>query len=281
RHRALPHGSQQPAQRALHDDGVDRLPPRLSGKAELHPALTSDLCHVCAREPRSAQTLRANERSCFYCLVTKGAQTREAVLAEALDQASLRGLNGLTIGTLADRIGMSKSGLFAHFRSKDQLQVDTLDHAADRFRTHVVLPALREPAGEPRLRTLVERWLGWDGDADYAAPGGCVCAAGAMEFDDLPESPVRDRIVAHLGDLLDSLATVYRSGVRAGAFRDDVDPEVFARECYGIVLGHHVTARLLREPRADERALAAFERLLASVRTDTSGTSPTPDQEAS
>lgn len=213
--------------------------------------------------------------------MTKGAQTREAVLAEALDQASLRGLNGLTIGTLADRIGMSKSGLFAHFRSKDQLQVDTLDHAAERFRTHVVLPALREPAGEPRLRTLVERWLGWDGDADYAAPGGCVFAAGAMEFDDLPESPVRDRIVAHLGDLLDSLATVYRSGVRAGAFRDDVDPEVFARECYGIVLGHHVTARLLREPRADEHAVAAFERLLASVRTDTSGTSPTRDQEAS
>src|SRR5690606_23845368 len=120
------------------------------------------LTHCAGGRPDLTQVLSSNERSCFYCPVTKGAQTREAVLAEALDQASLRGLNGLTIGTLADRIGMSKSGLFAHFRSKDQLQVDTLDHAADRFRTHVVLPALREPAGEPRLRTLVERWLGWD-----------------------------------------------------------------------------------------------------------------------
>src|SRR5699024_604949 len=90
------------------------------------------------------------ERSCFYGGMAKGAQTRELVLREALDQASMVGLNGLTIGTLADRLSMSKSGLFAHFRSKDQLQVDTLDYAADRFRLHVVLPALREPAGEPR-----------------------------------------------------------------------------------------------------------------------------------
>jgi len=198
--------------------------------------------------------------------VSKGAETRELVLSEALRQASVVGLNGLTIGTLADRLSMSKSGLFAHFRSKDRLQVDTLDFAADKFRLHVVLPALREPAGERRLRTLFERWLGWDTDADYAMPGGCVFAAGSMEFDDLPDGPVRDRLVAHQTDLLDSVATVYRSGVRAGAFRDDVDPDAVAQECYGLILGHHVAARLLRNPRAREFAEASFDRLLASVR---------------
>lgn len=198
--------------------------------------------------------------------MTKGAETREAVLREALDQASVVGLNGLTIGTLADRLGMSKSGLFAHFRSKDQLQIDTLDHAAEQFRAHVFMPALREPAGEQRLRALVERWLDWETDADYAAPGGCVFAAGAMEFDDLPPGPVRDRLVSHLADLLDSMATVYRSGVRAGMFREDLDPDAFAQECHGIALGHHVAARLMRDPRARERAQAALDRLIDSIR---------------
>src|SRR5690606_18572872 len=165
-------------------DAVPRGPVRAARLWTRPHASPRMLTHCTGGRPDLTQVSSSNERSCLYCPVTKGAQTREAVLPEARDQASLRGLNGLTIGTLADRIGMSKSGLFAHFRSKDQLQVDTLDHAAERFRTHVVLPALREPAGEPRLRTLVERWLGWDGDADYAAPGGCVFAAGAMEFDD-------------------------------------------------------------------------------------------------
>src|SRR5690606_8483273 len=158
------------------------------------------------------------------------------------------------------------SGLLAQFRSKSRLQIETLVFAADRFRLHVVLPALREPAGEPRLRTLVERWLGWDTDAEYAMPGGCVFAAGSMEFDDLPDGPVRDRLVAHQTDLHNSVATVYRSGVRAGAFRDDVDPDAVAQECYGLILGHHVAARLMRNPRARDFAEAGFGRLLASVR---------------
>lgn len=199
--------------------------------------------------------------------MAKGAQTRELVLHEALHQASIVGLNGLTIGTLAERLEMSKSGLFAHFRSKSRLQVATLDYAAERFRLHVILPALREPAGEPRLRTLFERWLGWGTDAEYASPGGCIFAAGSMEFDDLPDSPVRERLVSHQADLLDSIAIMYRSGVRAGTFRADVDPDAVAQECYGLILGHHVTARLMRNPRAREYALAAFERLLDSVRT--------------
>src|SRR5690606_32208661 len=120
--------------------------------------------HADDRTLAASRALPTSNDRAFMGPVSKGAETRELVLSEALRQASVVGLNGLTIGTLADRLSMSKSGLFAHFRSKDRLQVDTLDFAADKFRLHVVLPALREPAGEPRLRTLFERWLGWDTD---------------------------------------------------------------------------------------------------------------------
>src|SRR5690606_39692707 len=110
------------------------------------------------RRDRTPPALAATERACFYWWVakvmSKGAETRELALREALRQASVVGLNGLTIGTLADRLEMSKSGLFAHFRSKSRLQIETLDFAADRFRLHVVLPALREPEiGRARARS--------------------------------------------------------------------------------------------------------------------------------
>ncbi|HEY7028903.1 MAG TPA: helix-turn-helix domain-containing protein, partial [Gemmatimonadales bacterium] len=93
--------------------------------------------------------------------MTKGAQTREHILDHAIRLASETGLEGLTIGTLADDLKLSKSGLFAHFRSKEQLQIQILDHAADVFIQNVVRPALKAPRGEPRLRTLFERWLEW------------------------------------------------------------------------------------------------------------------------
>ena len=157
--------------------------------------------------------------------VSKGDSTREAVLREALAQASRVGLRGITIGGLADAMEMSKSGLFAHFRSKEGLQTAVLDYATDAFVRLVIHPALKAPRGEPRLRTLFDRWLGWDGFGEFALPGGCIFIAVTTEFDDEPDGPLRDRIVRIQRDFLDTIETIIRSGVSEGHFRDDADSD--------------------------------------------------------
>jgi AcrR family transcriptional regulator len=198
--------------------------------------------------------------------VGKGEQTREAVLREALAQSSQVGLRGITIGGLADSTGLSKSGLFAHFGSKDELQTAVMEYAADWFARLVVRPALKEPRGEPRLRTLFDRWLGWGGFADYALPGGCIFVAVASEFDDAPDSPVRTKVVQTERDLLDTVETIVRGGITEGQFRADCDPGQVAHDMMAIVLGYNFSARLLREAAAQDRARTAFERLLDHIR---------------
>jgi AcrR family transcriptional regulator len=196
----------------------------------------------------------------------KGEETREAVLREALAQSSQVGLRGITIGGLAESTGLSKSGLFAHFGSKEELQTAVMDYAADWFSRLVVRPALKEPRGEPRLRALFERWLGWGGFADYALPGGCIFVAVASEFDDAPYSAVRTKVVQTERDLLDTIETIVRGGVTEGQFREDCDPAQVAHDMMAIVLGYNFSARLLREAAAQDRARTAFERLLDHLR---------------
>ena len=198
--------------------------------------------------------------------VSKGEETREAVLAEALAQSSRVGLRGITIGNLADSLGMSKSGLFSHFGSKEGLQTAVLEFAADHFARLVIRPALREARGEPRLRMLFERWLGWGGYSDYALPGGCIFVSVASEFDDEPDTPVRDKVVTTERDLLDTIETIVRGGVTEGQFREDTDAAAFAQDMLSIVLGYNFSARLLRDDAAAERARAAFDRLLDHIR---------------
>jgi AcrR family transcriptional regulator len=199
--------------------------------------------------------------------MTKGEETREAVLREALAQSSQIGLRAITIGTLAESMGMSKSGLFSHFGSKEGLQGAVMDYAAEWFAQLVVRPALKEPRGEPRLRVLFERWLGWGGFSDYALPGGCIFVAVASEFDDVPDGPLRDKIVQTELDLLDSIETIVRSGIDEEHFRQDLDPGQFAHDMLSIMLGYNFSARLLKSPRATDRARDAFERLLDHART--------------
>lgn len=197
--------------------------------------------------------------------MTKGGRTRETALREALAQSSHVGLQGITIGGLADSLEMSKSGLFAHFRSKEQLQIGVMDLAGELFARRVVTPALEAPRGEPRLRVAFERWLGWDGYADYALPGGCIFVTAAREFDDEPDGPVRDRIVAQQQEWLDALARMVSGGVREGQFRPDVDPDQVAHDLNALMLGYHFAARLLRDEQAADRARRSFERLLADL----------------
>jgi len=193
----------------------------------------------------------------------KGARTKSAILDRATGLASQVGLTGLTIGVLADDLNLSKSGLFAHFHSKEALQIDVLNHAADRFRETVVAPALREPRGAPRMQALFERWLAWG--KDPALPGGCVFVAATAELDDRP-GPVRERLVELQRDWVATLATSCRKGIEAGLFRADVDPAHFAQDMYGIMLSYHLHTRLLGDVGAEARARRAFARLLEDIK---------------
>ena len=177
--------------------------------------------------------------------------------------ASRVGLEGLSIGTLADALGISKSGLFAHFRSKEALQAQVVEHVAGRFLELVIKPAMAAPRGEPRLRTVFERWMAWPKES--AMQGGCFMVAAATELDDRP-GPARDVLVRQQQDWLDLLANVVRSAVVEGHFKESVDPDQFAFELYGIVLAYHLSTRLLENPAAEARAHAAFESLVANCR---------------
>lgn len=191
----------------------------------------------------------------------KGEQTRMAVLVQAADVAARQGLGALTIGDLAARAHLSKSGLFAHFHSKEALQLEVLAYARDRFVDEVIRPATRTPRGEARVRALFEHWaeIGLHGNAE------CLFTSAAMEFDDQP-GPVRDQLVRDHRDLMDSIAQMFRTGIAEGEFRPDADPEQFAFELHGIMLAYFHAYRLLRDPRAGERARRAFEAVLADCR---------------
>jgi AcrR family transcriptional regulator len=195
--------------------------------------------------------------------VAKGAATRDAVLDEAVRIAGRIGLSGLTIGMLAAATGMSKSGLFAHFGSKEALQLQVLARARDEFTDRVVRPAVRSRRGEPRVRALFEHWL-----AVSREPGApCLFASASMEYDDQP-GVVRDQVVQDHQDFTDSVQQIFRTGIAEGQFRADADPGQFQHDLMGIMLAFFHAYRLLGEAEADARARAAFERLLLASRAD-------------
>jgi AcrR family transcriptional regulator len=178
--------------------------------------------------------------------------------------ASRHGLGGLTIGQLASELSLSKSGLFAHFQSKEALQIQTLSFAASRFLDRVVRPGLKAPRGEPRLRSILDLWLAWE--REQAAEGGCLFVAAAPELDD-QDGPVRDELVHQQRDWLELLASVARAAVGEGHFRADVDPEQLAHDLHGAILAYHHAERLLRDHRAGERVRRSFDNLLAAARS--------------
>ena len=194
--------------------------------------------------------------------MSKGQETKAAILDEALAAASRVGFTGLSIGHLAEQTGMSKSGLFAHFQSKEQLQLQTLAHAKQRFIDTTVRPALSVPRGEKRVRELFERWLVWETEV---LPGGCIFVTGSIEFDDQP-GPMHDALVADQRDWLDTIATVVDAAVTEGDFHADVDPRQVAFELQALTLGFHHFARLLGDERAVDHVRAAFEAILERAR---------------
>jgi len=189
---------------------------------------------------------------------TKGERTRAAILDEALRLVSKAGLDGLTIGTLAEATGMSKSGLFAHFGSRDELLLAVLAHGQAEFTEVVFQPAMAKPRGLPRLRAMFVNWLDWTESAEL--PGGCPMIGGAAEFDDRP-GPVRDMLAGGQRTWIETLKRAVRQAIEERQLAADTDPEQIAFEMFGIALVVHHHRRLLGYRKARERALAALDSL--------------------
>jgi AcrR family transcriptional regulator len=193
----------------------------------------------------------------------KASATRERILQHGLMLLSQAGLAGVTLGVLADRVGMSKSGLFAHFRSIEEVQISLLRRTAEVAEQNVVLPALQAEEGLGRLEALVRNWLGWSGKAGLG--GGCPIAASMFEYDDV-EGPVRDEALALESHWRGLLAGLVKQAIDRGELRRDLDVEQFVWELCGIYLTHHASLRFVRDVASDRRARVAFEALVERAR---------------
>ena len=192
----------------------------------------------------------------------KGSRTREAILTRGVALACRVGLGGLTIGSLATDAGLSKSGMYAHFGSKEALQLAVLDAAAEQFSASVIVPALSVPRGEERVRALADAWI----ECGRARqPGGCLFVKASTELDEQP-GPVRDRLRELHHELSRSIARMVDGGIREGQLRQDVDPEQFATDLHGVMLAYYHGHRLLSDPAAEVRARTAVDALLDAAR---------------
>jgi AcrR family transcriptional regulator len=196
-------------------------------------------------------------------MAKRQADTGEKLLHSGVGLLSQEGLGGITMGRLAEQVGMSKSGVFAHFKSKADVQIALLDYASQLATPRVLEPTLREPIGLPRLSALVRNWFGWAGRAGL--PGGCPIAAAMFELDDV-EGPVRDKVQRLEAEWRGVLAQLVREAVGTGELREDLDVEQFVWELCGIYLGHHVSTRFVRDPSADARGATAWAALLDRAR---------------
>ncbi|MBU6494513.1 TetR/AcrR family transcriptional regulator [Pandoraea sp.] len=194
----------------------------------------------------------------------KGEQTRAAILNAALELAGRDGLEGLTIGLLADRMQMSKSGVFAHFGSREDLQVEVIREYHRRFEEEVFFPSVILPRGLPRLRALVSRWMD---KRIREVTTGCIYISGAVEYDDRAESAVRDQLVASVQAWRRALLRAITQAKEVGHLRRDADPHLMLFEMYSLTLGLHHDARFLREPGAVEIARIALEKLILSYQS--------------
>ena len=192
----------------------------------------------------------------------KGEQTRAAILDVALELASRNGLEGLTIGLLADRMSMSKSGVFAHFGSREDLQLEVVKLYHHRFEQEVFFPSIKEPRGLPRLVAMFSRWIK---RVSVEIASGCIYISGAVEYDDRP-GPIRDELVSMVMAWQNALLRCVKQAIEVGHLRADTDAEQLVYEMYGLILALHHDARFLRAPGAVERAKAGFERLIENYR---------------
>ena len=202
----------------------------------------------------------------------KGQQTRATILEAALGLASQMGLEGLSIGALAEVTQMSKSGVFAHFGSREELQISVIREYHAKFEEEVFYPAMREARGLPRLRSLFERWVK---RVSVEIDSGCIYISGAVEFDDRP-GPVRDALAEMVVAWHSALERAIQLAVQEGHLVADTDATQMLFELHGLILALHHDARFLRLPGALDRAQRAFEHVLSHYMATPAPPSATP-----
>ncbi len=188
----------------------------------------------------------------------KGELTRAAILDVALDLASRDGLEGMTIGLLADKMNMSKSGVFAHFGSREDLQLEVLKLYHHRFEQEVFYPSLQEARGITRLKAMYTRWIK---RVSVEIASGCIYISGAVEYDDRP-GPIREELVAMVRAWQGALLRCVEQSIEVGDLKAGTDAQQLVYEMYGLILALHHDARFLRMPGSVDRARAGFERLI-------------------
>ncbi len=229
-----------------------------------------------ARKPASVSSLSAKSNAAlrpgFATLADsadvaevsgKGRQTRQAILDCALQMAGRIGLEGLSIGVLADRMGMSKSGVFAHFGSREELQISVIRHYHALFEAEVFYPALEQARGLPRLHMLFDRWVQ---QVSREVETGCIYISGAVEFDDRP-GPVRDALVLMVQTWHAAMQRSVKQAVEAGHLRADAPPQQLTFELHGLILALHHDARLLQVPGCLDMVTRGYLHLLNSYAT--------------
>ncbi len=219
----------------------------------------------------SAHPPTGGARGALPKTMQKGQQTRAANLDAALGLASHMGLEGLSIGALADVTQMSKSSVFAHFGSRDELQIAVVREYHHKFEEEVFYPALREPRGLPRLRALFANWMK---RTSVEIDSGCIYISGAVEFDDRP-GPVRDALASSVKTWHAAMKRAIEGAKAEGHIQPDVDEEQMLFEVHGLILALHYEARFLKDAGAIDRANRGFENILRHY-----GTSKKPSTKA-
>lgn len=211
------------------------------------------VAEIFAKGSRAAPTQAAG------AVIHKGQQTKAAIVDAALGLATQIGLEGLSIGALAEVMRMSKSGVFAHFGSREELQISVIREYYTRFEEEVFYPALQHARGMPRLKALFENWMN---RTSVEIDSGCLFISGAVEFDDRP-GPVRDALAGSVKTWLAAMNRAVIQTKEAGHLRVDLDEHQMAFEIHGLILALHYEARFLKTPGSVARAHTGFANILA------------------
>lgn len=190
--------------------------------------------------------------------MSKGFQTKENILKAALDFTSKFGLESLSIGELAKNVGMSKSGLFSHFKSKEMLQIKVLDYAAENFVLKVIVPAIKKERGLARLDAMMENWNKWSG-SHFA--GGCPFLSSIVEFDDRP-GKVRDQVKFHQKTMIETFERAVQIAKEEGQLKESCNVQSIAYELYSNMIGYHIYSRLLKVKNSKQLFLDTYRKTL-------------------
>jgi AcrR family transcriptional regulator len=191
----------------------------------------------------------------------KSELTRAAIVGAALDMALAEGLEAISLQVVADRIGLSKSGVFSRVGSREALQKAVIEEFGHRFIAEVFVPSMQVPKGLPRLNEIVRRWI--IRTRDVEASTGCLYTAGAFELDDRA-GELRDHLLSEVTRWRAALRRTVLQAIEAGHLAPDTDADQLVGELSALIMGMLHDTRFLRDPRAADRTQASWDRLVKS-----------------